>query len=463
MDHIVLGIDFGTTNSCMSYYRDNEFKIIPNEQGEFLTRSCISVGDTETSFGNVAINGISNLKRDVNGYRELIQEYIGYLKRCATEFIGTEVKEVVITVPVYYDHNQRSIIKECFEQNGFVVLRIINEPTAAALAYTWRFKGAGGGVGACKGVGASEETVLVVDCGGGTTDISLMHLDYQTLVYTVKQVTGDNHLGGEDLTNILVDHFSKRLNIVPNAELFRACEKLKHELSFRENTQLIFESTGKMISVSRSQFEMICSPFFQRIQQLVSEINRDLYTKVIFVGGTTRIPYFKRLFADKTIYSELDPDQTVAIGAAVQGALIRDLFDSDNEFGESLLLDITNFSLGIEVENGLMSKIVSKNTPLPVSRTRDFVNADNDTEIEIHVYQGERKFAKDNVFLAKFNLKFNEIIQEKTHVISVTFDIDLNGIITVSARARDTEIENSIELQMCQTGSIENLDEIFGI
>ena len=452
MKKIVLGIDWGTTNSCVSYYNSDsrKFIVIPNEQGELVSPSAIYFsGEGDVLFGSVALNmpgHLSKLKRLVGkdtlfDLNMMITSYIQYLKRYALEFIGireTEI-DVVITVPVYYNDNQREIIKNCFQDCDMNVIRIINEPTAAALAYAY----------ACDSdILKDDEYVLVFDCGGGTTDISLLYLDYSSQVYEVKNVIGDNVLGGEDLTDLLKDYLGQG----QGRKVRRACEKLKCDLSFKENAIFNLELGDAYISqsISRIKFLEITKPFFKKIKDLILKLLNDTtdhvkksLKKVIFVGGTTRIPHFKDLFKellgnDITINCDLDPDTTVSLGAAVQGALIEDLLIGD--FSDTLLLDIIPLSIGIETVGGIMTPIISRNSILPISRTQDFKTTD--THVEICIYQGERKFVKDNFLLAKFD--FDGTCQTNA-TISITFDVSLDGIITASAKSQDNTCSIKIE------------------
>jgi molecular chaperone DnaK len=473
---VVLGIDWGTTNSCISYYNSDskQFVVIPNEQGDLISPSVISF-DPEILCGKIARNlpnCLSKLKRLVgkdqllkvkeNVYLsvpQIICHYIHYLKDYATKFIGElDPIEAVITVPVYYNDHQREIIKNCFQECQINVLRIINEPTAAALAYAYGNVDVDGAVGDVDGaVGDSDgavgdEHILVFDCGGGTTDLSLLYLEHSSQVYQVKNVIGDNFLGGEDITQMLFDYLCKGAGAGAGAGA-EACEKLKCDLSFRENATFYYEKGETCYSrtVSRAQFLDITRPFFTKIKTLIRNLLNDAgclikLKKVIFVGGTTRIPYFKDLFReilgnDVIICCDLDPDCTVSLGAAVQGALIEESLVGD--FSDTLLLDIIPLSIGVETVGGIMTPIISRNSILPISKTQDFTTSDS--TIQIAVYQGERKFVKDNFLLAKFNIE--TICETETIVLSVSFDVSLDGIITASARIKGGEKIESIKIQ----------------
>jgi molecular chaperone DnaK (HSP70) len=538
MKDIVIGIDFGTTNSCLSYYniQTKNVQVIPNEQGNFTSPSILFLDSDspEILFSDSALqllrsnnnqnylsNIFNNLKRLVgkssidnnflpffkhNKYSDgkkiefetkynneiklftpqnLITFYLKYLKNIICTHFSIEFNntiDIVITVPAYFDDNQRTIIKECCNSIAFNVIRIINEPTAASLAYALdKYK---------KG-DIEEEFILTFDCGGGTTDVSLLHLDYTNSVYEVKNTIGDNILGGEDITNNLVNFIIEKLHLKKDIQLTskilnkirKQAEEAKKNLSFNSQTTIYLELGDKdySLSISQSQFNEINNDFYRKVKNLIYHVLDDYIQKtrdfeyskinsIIFVGGTTKIPYFKTLFQDifpeASINNTIDPDQTISIGASIQGALIKDLIDED-EGGETLLMDIIPLSIGIETIGGIMTPIISRNTLLPISRTQVFVNSESYEEIiVINIYQGERKFVKDNIFLASFTLQSDTLsLYDKGEVqISITFDVDLDSIITAKAIAKvnSTEIESTI--QVTKTYSTQNthqsLDDI---
>ena len=507
---IVLGIDFGTCYSCVSYYNGN-LQVIPNENGELTSLSAIFFDkySSDILYGNVCNmsnnneNTFTNLKRLIgkdldnldedlfkffannkisNGkfevvynnkicyfsVRDLIVLYLVYLKKFSCEFLNismTEIMDVVITIPAYYSDHQREITKECCIKAGFNVLRIINEPTAAALAYTYEH------------LGNNSENILVFDCGGGTTDLSFLHMDYVNAFYEVKNVIGNNFLGGEDITQILVSYF---LNILPkytntskNQFKFKKhCEQLKRELSYNTSSIIDIEVNNYNYQnvVSRVKFIDITKEFFNKIKKLirllVNEIKESKIDKVVFVGGTTRIPYFQDIFREiinknLEICNDIDPDQTVSLGAAAQGALLLNLFKDDTKFSETLLLDIIPLSIGIETLGGIMVPIISRNTVIPTSRMREFTNSNNEADIDINVYQGERKLVCDNFFLTNFKLNDIPPSEKGSLIIQVTFNISSDSIITATAKLKDSDTKKEIKITKdIQNICNENLEQI---
>lgn len=510
---IVLGIDFGTCYSCVSYYNNGILQVIPNENGEMTSLSALYFDpySYEILYGNVCknINGaFNNLKRLIGknlndldndlakffinhkivndnfeikynntinyfSITDLIVLYLVYLKRFSCEFLNEKVSsviDIVITIPAYYSDHQREITKDCCIKAGFNVLRIINEPTAAALAYTYNKINDTSDTSDNKineNIEIASENVLVFDCGGGTTDLSFLNMDYSNDFYQVKNVIGNNFLGGEDLTQILVNYFKDKTSSL--FKLTGYCENLKKELSYNLSSIMYIEDNP--VSLSRLKFQDISKDFFNKIKILIrlikNEVNNCTINKVIFVGGTTRIPYFKQIFkeiiGDSEICNDIDPDQTVSLGAAAQGALLLNLFEPNNKFSETLLLDIVPLSIGIETIGGIMVPIVSRNTVIPTSRTREFANSvGDDPEIDINVYQGERKLVCDNYFLANFKLKDVPLNDPGTLIIQVTFNIDSDSIITATAKMKDLkETESTIIIEkenVYQTS--ENLEKI---
>lgn len=535
MNSLVVGWDFGTTTSCISYYNkeSKQVKVIPNEQGNFTSPSILFL-DSESSeilFSDSALqllrsnnnqhflsNIFYNLKRLVskscidetllpffnhntinstanqitfdimyNNKQEslnvstLITFYLKYLKTLLCNHFSIESDsnlEIVLTVPAYFDDHQRTILKECCESIGLLVLRIINEPTAASLAYA---------LDKHKQNTIDEEFILTFDCGGGTTDISLLHLDYIDSIYEVKNTVGDNLLGGEDITNNLVNFIVQKLKLenVNNKilnKIKKQAEEAKKQLSFNQQTTIYLEigDNNYTLVISQSQFNDMNKEFYNKIRNLIYYVLDDYIQKtnnfdyskinsVIFVGGTSRIPYFKSLFQEilsqAQINNTIDPDQTISIGASIQGALLKDLIDEDSG-GDTLLMDIVPLSIGIETIGGIMTPIISRNSLLPISRSQTFTNSEGyDDIITINIYQGERKLVKDNMFLTSFELQSELFLNyDKGEIqINVTFEIDSDSIIHAKAIAKvnNTDIQSSIQVTKINNNELtKNLNDI---
>jgi molecular chaperone DnaK (HSP70) len=543
MSNFVVGLDWGTTTSCLSFYNiaSKNVEVIPNNEGNFTSPTMvyfskdsneILYGDivkdllNSSNNGNYLENIITNVKRligisytkfesDPNlkscfsrnliinkndkiifkitfnnevveySVEDLVKLYLNYLKSIIlNKFPDLELLKSLsccLTVPAYFNDTQRSIMKSCAESIGFNVLRILNEPTSAALSYAHN----------SRGEGIPQEYILVIDCGGGTTDLSLLHLDYTDTLYEVKNTAGDNFLGGEDITNALSEFIKSKLkikNFTPKIEskIKKEAESIKKQLSFTDRSvRCVFEfgDQDQIIEISPIQFKEITKDFFRKLTNLIYyvldgyiAINPDFsfsqINNFVFVGGSTRIPYFKTLFKElfgKEIMNEhlvIDPDQAISIGASLQGALINGNIDIEEPFGDTLLLDVIPLSIGIETIGGLMIPIISRNSMIPITRTREFTNSDPFEEsITINVFQGERKFVKDNQLLATFELTSELLARyDKEEVlIKVTFEVDLNSIITAKATARlsDDIVESEIKIEKNQDPLINtNLDDI---
>ena len=527
-DDYVLGIDFGTTNSCISYFNHGKgvVDVIVNPQGNFTSPSCLCFltqqdHKSEVLFGEPAfqlLNNTSsltasstivhNFKRllgiDWSHFRsntqlheffenkgidvhesddttlavkiasnpsqlvpisEIIRLYLEWLLQVARINTGIHFTKVVVTVPVYFNENQRATLKTILSELNVTVLRIINEPTAAALAYGHGTKHT-----------HPEETVLVIDCGGGTTDVSIIHLDYESNVYEVKTVIGDNYLGGEDLTWGLVDYVcqknitnltnqytrSNKLTTKQRNRLRKECERVKCALSYSYSDNLVIENftadTHISTIITRNQFYQCNSQWFKRLHDYIQEISlgySETIDKVVLVGGTTKIPQIseicRQVLGDNVVIcNDLDPDQTVSIGAAIQGHLLIDNNTIDNNTIDNgiVLLDVLNMTLGVETAGGLMTPIVSKNTYLPTSKTQIFTNSDGETDsITINIYQGERRFVQDNYPLGSFILQqLDDTMQCGEMRIKITFNVDVNGIISVTAFDTKTGQTQSITI-----------------
>jgi heat shock protein 1/8 len=500
MSNIAIGIDLGTTFSCVGVYQNGKVEIISNDQGNRTTASYVSFTENERLIGDPAKNSCSinpfntvydvkrilgkdfndeKLQDDLKHFsftvindnnkpkiqvnylneiklftpQEISAMILSKMKSIAEEYLGCSVTNAVITVPAYFNDTQRQATKDAGIIAGLNVLRIINEPTSAAIAY-----------GLDKNV---NKTILIVDAGGGTTDISLLTIEDG--VIEVKATGGDTHLGGEDIDNKIVNYvieeFKKKhkIDLTDNKKAVRRIktitERAKRTLSSSVQTTIeldsIYDGIDLNISLSRAKLESLCSDIFNRILNPIdlvikdADINKNDIEEIILVGGTTRIPKIQELlsnyFNGKELNKSINPDEAVAYGASIQAAILSGV--KDDKLDNLILLDVCPLSLGIETAGGVMKVLIPRGTQLPTKKTQIFSTAtDNQPAVTIQVFEGERHNTEHNNKLGEFQLRGIPPMPRGVPQIVITYDIDVNGILNVSAVEKSSGTTHNIKI-----------------